>query len=154
MGYSPICFAKTGNVQRPIVKRPNLGHQLVEEDLGWSLLELISRRPGRRRNEDGNERQATRSLMGMLLLPPRLATLEDLQASLPRATFSPSMIPPRSIAELKKDELPPSQPPQPVFAALIFRPLIQTQVRRGRESRDSKVKESKGSTVLLGKINF
>jgi hypothetical protein len=39
-----------------------------------------------------NERQATRSLMGTLLLPPRLATLKDLQASLPRATFSPSAI--------------------------------------------------------------
>jgi hypothetical protein len=34
---------------------------MLREDPGWSLLELISRRPGRRRNEEG---KATRALIG------------------------------------------------------------------------------------------
>lgn len=71
------------------VKRPEPGTPHVEEDPGWSLLELISRRPGRRRNEDG---KAMRSLIGDASAAATLGDPQDLRASLPRAhvLFPPS----------------------------------------------------------------
>ena len=64
---------------------------MLREDPGWSLLELISRRPGRRRNEDG---KAKRSLIGDASAAATLGDPQDLRASLPRAhVLSPSAIP-------------------------------------------------------------
>jgi hypothetical protein len=145
-----VLLQKQGNVQRPTVKRPNLGRQQVEEDLGWSLLELISRRRGRRPNEDGKERQATRSLMGTLLLPPCLATLKICRRRFPVPTFVPFSDPTLGLCEPKKERVSHTNP---VFEALIFHRLIQTQVRREGESRDSKVK-SQWLHRPSGKINF
>ncbi len=132
--------AKQGNVQRSTVKRPNLGHQHVGRIQGWSLLELISRRPGRRRNENG---KATRSSMGTLLLPP-LGDPQDLRASLPRA----------HVLSLQRSHLDLCEPKE----RRVLECLISVNLSRLKCAREGKAVILKsrvnGSTVLLVRLTF
>jgi hypothetical protein len=134
------------------VKRPEPGTPHVEEDPGWSLLELISRRPGRRRNEDGKAMRIIdwgRFCCRHAWRPSRSA---GVASPCPRS-FSLQAIPLRSVRAKEKTSTRVSHT-QPMFEALIF-PLAYPRLRVRREGKvvilKSRIKRLHRPS---GKINF